>query len=125
MPNYVLVIDDNRLIADNLVKMLTLLGHRARAVYGSPSAMQTLVEYPPSLVMVDIHMQGINGVEVVRFIRRNEKLAHTRVLAMSSDNQPDLISAVNEAGANEFLPKPVRLEDLESALQRIGVQPPA
>jgi CheY-like chemotaxis protein len=118
---YILIIDDNRLIADNLVRMLKVLGLSARAVYGAPTAMQALNGPLPALVMLDLHMQGINGVEVCRFIRRNPATAALPVLGMSSDNQPDLIKTILDAGANLFLPKPVRIEDLEVALVKLGI----
>ncbi len=111
-----LVIDDNRLIAQNLVQMLTDLGYEAGAVYGSLPAMQVLTRATPDLILLDIHLQGVNGVEVCRYIRREDRLALVPVVAISSDTQSELISAMHAAGANAFLSKPVQFEALERVI---------
>lgn len=111
-----LVIDDNRMIAQSLVQMLTNLGYETGAVYGSVPAMQVLSHTTPDLILLDIHLQGINGVEVCRYLRRNERLARVPVIAISSDTQSELITAMHAAGANAFLPKPVQFEALESII---------
>lgn len=112
-----LVIDDNRLIANSLVQMLTSLGYDAGAAYGALPAMQTLLATPPDLVLLDIHLQAVNGVEVCRYIRRTDPLTRIPVVAISSDTQPELVAAMRAAGANAFLPKPIQLEALQRAIQ--------
>jgi CheY-like chemotaxis protein len=111
-----LVIDDNRLIAQSLVQMLTTLGYETGAVYGSLPAMQVLSHATPDLILLDIHLQGVNGVEVCRYIRRNERLDRVPIIAISSDTQSELISEMHAAGANSFLPKPVQFEALERVI---------
>ncbi len=115
-PRYAFVIDDNRMIANSLVNMLQLLGYEASAAYGSLPAMQILSYSVPDLILLDIHMQGVNGVEMCRFIRRDERLARIPVLAISSDTQPELIASMRSAGANAFLSKPIELDGLEAAI---------
>lgn len=112
----ILVIDDNRLIADSLVKMLRVLGHDPGAVYGPMPAMQLLGRVVPDLIFVDLHMQVVNGIEVCRYVRREAHLRHVPIVGISSDNQPDLIHAFMEAGAVAFIPKPVTLDALEQVL---------
>jgi CheY-like chemotaxis protein len=114
---YAFVIDDNRMIASNLVQMLKLLGYEAYAAYGSLPAMQALSQHVPDVILLDIHLQGVNGVELCRAIRRDARLAHVPVLAISSDTQPELIAGMRAAGANGFLAKPIQLDDLEQALE--------
>ncbi len=116
MTRYAFVIDDNRMIANHLVKMLALLGYEAYAAYGSLQAMQILGYNLPDVILLDIHLQGVNGVEVCRFIRRSERLAQVPVLAMSSDTQPELIASMRQAGANGFLAKPIEMDSLEQAI---------
>jgi CheY-like chemotaxis protein len=110
------VIDDNRMIANSLVKMLAMLGYDAQVAYGALPAMQLLAQAAPDLILVDIHMQGINGVEVVRYIRRNQHTARVPIVAISSDTQGELVGSMKGAGANAFCPKPIALETLEQAI---------
>jgi twitching motility two-component system response regulator PilH len=84
--------------------------------------LQALGQIKPDLIVLDLHMQGVNGIEICRYIRRDPRLADVPVLAISSDNQEIMIAAVREAGANAFLNKPITIEALESALKQ--TQPP-
>lgn len=120
---YAFVVDDNRMIANQLVQMLKLLGFEAYAAYGALPAMQSLNQHVPDLILLDIHMQGVNGVEVCRYLRRDPRTAQVLILAISSDNQPELVNSMRAAGANGFLAKPIQLEALEAALR--DLQPAA
>jgi len=119
MKLYVMVIDDNRLVADSLVKMLALLGHEAQAAYGSMAALQAIAQHTPDMVLTDIHMQGLNGVELCRYLRHDSHLLNVPIVAMSTDNQPAMIAGAREAGADGFLPKPIEMEALEKVIQQI------
>ncbi len=112
----ILVIDDNRLIADSLRQMVEVLGHRARVAYGSMAAMQSLRTATPDVILMDIHMQGVNGVEFCRMLRGNPQFNGTVIVMISTDNQPEMIASARAAGANGFLPKPINLEVLEKTL---------
>jgi CheY-like chemotaxis protein len=119
MKLYVMVIDDNRLVANSLVKMLTLLGHEARAAFGSLAALQVIAQRTPDVVLTDLHMQGLNGVDLCRYLRHDLRLANLPIIAMSTDNQPAMIASAREAGADGFLPKPIEMEALEKVIQQI------
>lgn len=62
-------------------------------------------------------MPGISGLEVVRYIRRDPRIANLPVIIVSSDAQTIEIANAIAAGANVFLPKPVNFESLELALK--------
>ncbi len=113
---FVLVIDDNRAMADSLASMLTLLGYVAQTSYGPRTALNTITRHFPEIILLDINMPGVDGVEVCRYLRRDPRTAHVPVLAMSSEAQPETIARIKAAGADQFLPKPISLEMLEQAL---------
>jgi CheY-like chemotaxis protein len=114
-----LVVDDNRDTADGIVKMLSLLGFQARPVYSPRLAIETMSRGLPTLLVLDIHMQGVDGGEVIRFIRRDPMLAPVPILAVSSDTQEAIVAGALAAGANAFLPKPVEFDDLEETIGKI------
>jgi CheY-like chemotaxis protein len=119
MTRTALVVDDNRETADGIVKMLSLIGFQARPVYSPRLAIETMSQGLPDLLVLDVHMQGVDGGEVIRFIRRDPLLAPVPILAVSSDTQDAIVSGILSAGANAFLPKPVEFDDLEMTLARI------
>jgi CheY-like chemotaxis protein len=114
-----LVVDDNRDTADGIVKMLSLIGYQARPVYSPRLAIETMSRGLPTLLVLDIHMQGVDGGEVIRFIRRDPMLASVPILAVSSDTQDAIVAGVLAAGANAFLAKPVEFDALEETVNRI------
>lgn len=120
-----LVVDDNRESADGIVKMLSLLDFQARPVYSPRSAIETMTRTLPHLLVLDVHMQGVDGGEVIRFIRRDPLLAAVPILAVSSDTQEAIVTAIMKAGADAFLPKPVEFDDLEKTVEKILTQLPA
>jgi CheY-like chemotaxis protein len=125
MTHTALVVDDNRETADGIVKMLSLLDFQARPVYSPRLAIETMTRALPHLLVLDVHMQGVDGGEVIRFIRRDPLLATVPILAVSSDTQEAIVTAIMKAGADAFLPKPVEFEDLEKTVEKILTQLPA
>jgi CheY-like chemotaxis protein len=119
MAQTALVVDDNRETADGIVKMLSLIGFQARPVYSPRLAIETMSKGLPDLLVLDVHMQGVDGGEVIRFIRRDPLLASVPILAVSSDTQDAIVAGILSAGANAFLPKPVEYDELETTVARI------
>jgi CheY-like chemotaxis protein len=114
-----LVIDDHRETADGLRGMLAMLGYWVRVALGPRPALEALAQRVPDVIFLDIHMAGLDGVEVCRYIRRDPRTAHVIIVAISSDTQPALIGRAREAGADGFLAKPIALADLEDVTQEI------
>lgn len=107
------------MIAKSLGQMLELLGYEVQAAPGSLPGLQMLGRLTPDLILLDLHMQGVNGIEVCRYIRRDTRLHAVPVIAISSDNQDVMIDGVREAGANFFLGKPIEFEALEKVVRQI------
>jgi CheY-like chemotaxis protein len=114
-----LVVDDNRETADGIVKMLSLLGFQSRPVYSPRLAIEGMARGLPHLLVLDVHMQGVDGGEVIRFIRRDPRLAAVPILAVSSDTQDAIVAGILSAGADAFLAKPVEFDELEKTVEKI------
>ncbi len=120
MNSYAYIIDDNRAAAESLMQMLSVLNWEARVILGPVPAIEALARRVPDVIFLDIHMAGLDGVEVCRYIRRDPRTAHVPVIAISTDTQPDVIDRAREAGADGFLAKPLELESLEAALRQVA-----
>lgn len=116
-----LVIDDNRNTADALCQMLGVLGIDGRPAYGSRAALSVLGMQTPGLILLDINMPGVDGLEILAYLKREPRLAGVPVLVITSDDQPETRAQAMGGGANEMLIKPVTLDALENALKRMGV----
>ena len=73
----------------------------------------------PDVILLDINMPGIDGVEVCRYLRRDPRTEKVPIIAMSSEAQEEIVTQVREAGANDFLAKPIDIDVLERTLNGI------
>jgi two-component system, cell cycle response regulator len=113
----VLVVDDDRVIRTILSDMLEPAGFKVRQATNGTEALQILRQDCPYLVITDWLMSPINGIEFCRRLRR-EKLSHYVfvVLLTAKSQADDIITGLN-AGADDFLTKPVRQGELFARLQ--------
>ncbi len=113
-----LIIDDNRQTADALNQMLKVLGFVARVAYGSSPAMEVLGKgFTPTFICLDINMPGVDGTEVLAFLRREPRLMKVPVFVITSDDQPETRKKVMKLGATTMIIKPATIDSLEEALK--------
>ena len=119
--SYALIIDDNRNTADAMKQMLDLLDVENKIAYGSSAAIAILGRDTPSMITLDINMPGVDGFEVLAYLKREPRLMFVPVVVITSDDQPETRKRVMDLGASEMLIKPATLDALEIVLQKIGI----
>ncbi|HET9907498.1 MAG TPA: response regulator [Anaerolineales bacterium] len=114
-----LIIDDNRTTADALSQMLKVLGFKSRVAYGSRAAMSVLgTGFTPMFVCLDINMPGLDGTEILAYLRREPRLIPVPVFIITSDDQPETRRKVMKLGATVMIIKPATIDALEDALKK-------
>ncbi|CAG0991219.1 Polar-differentiation response regulator DivK [Anaerolineales bacterium] len=116
-----LVIDDNRNTADALQQMLAVIDLPARVAYGSSAAISLLGNFVPQFICLDINMPGVDGTEILAYLKREPRLMKIPVVVVTSDDQPETRARVMRGGAQAFLIKPVTVDALEGAMRKAGV----
>jgi CheY-like chemotaxis protein len=116
-----LVIDDSRSTADTLCLMLSALGVRARAAYGPRAALLMLSEALPDIIFLDINMPGVDGFEVLAYLRREPRLAKIPVVVVTSDDQPETANKARRTGALLTIIKPATLDAIEGIVKKAGL----
>jgi CheY-like chemotaxis protein len=116
-----LIIDDNRQTADALQQMLKILDLTTRVAYGSSPAMTILGSFVPRFICLDINMPGVDGTEVLAYLKREPRLMKVPVIVITSDDQPETRQRVMRGGAQAMLIKPATIDALEGALKKVGV----
>jgi len=108
----VLVVDDESAIADTLSEILTLSGYAAMPVYDAEEALETALLMPPELLITDVMLPGMSGIELAIQIRRI--FPDCRILLFSGQAATtDLLTSAARAGHNfTLLTKPVHPTDL-------------
>ena len=113
----VLVVDDDRDVADSLVMFLRYLGAEARVVYCGEGALKLLTEFKPHLVLLDIGMPGMDRYETARRIRELPEGRELR-LATLSGWEIDKASAI-EVGFDQQFVKPITVGELQQAISEV------
>lgn len=119
----VLVVEDDRSQALFVGTVLQGAGLKVRVISRSDQTTQEMAAFKPDLVLVDLHMPAMDGIELTRMIRARADADDLPVLILSGDTDPASRRAVLQAGADEFIAKPVRprqlLESLQFRLDRV------
>lgn len=112
----VLVVDDNRDIADGLHLLLTMLGAEVRVAHDGAEAIQIFDEWPPTHVLMDLGMPGMDGYEAARRLRAEHPRCAFRLIAMTGWGQEEDRQRTREAGFDAHLVKPVGVAELKAVL---------
>src|SRR5690554_440909 len=116
-PYRVLIVEDDRSQALFAESVLAGAGIQAQAVSDPEQVMATLESLRPDLVLMDLHMPAIDGAELTDMIRAHAALAHTPIVFLTGDPDPERQFEVLEIGADDFLTKPVRPRHLVAAVE--------
>ncbi|HEV2324735.1 MAG TPA: response regulator [Terracidiphilus sp.] len=117
-PPHVLVVDDESIIADTFTMILNMNGARAEAAYSAEAALELALELKPDILISDIVMGGMSGVELA--IRLSTNLPGCRLILISGQSaNSDLPARTSAQGYRfEFLEKPITPQQL---LSHIGL----
>ncbi len=102
----ILVIDDDPLNRRLLTASLERQGHRTSSAGDGESALAMLAEEPPDVVLLDLVMPGMDGMEVLERIKGDDALRHLPVIVISGVDDAESVVRCIEMGAEDFLPKP-------------------
>jgi putative two-component system response regulator len=106
------VADDEHAIAELLRRILEREGHTVKAVADGLAAVEGLSEFKPHLVLLDVNMPGMTGIEVCRHIKQDPAHRLTPVVLITGMAQREKRIEGLEAGADDCLSKPVDVQEL-------------
>jgi CheY-like chemotaxis protein len=115
-PLRILVVDDNTDAAESLARVLTLGGHTVRVANAGETALAEAAPFAPAVVLLDIGMPGMDGIEVARRLRRSLPHARPLLVAVTGFGQPADRARTAEAGFDHHLVKPIDIGTLRSLL---------
>jgi CheY-like chemotaxis protein len=117
----ILIVDDNR--TNRIVGMKTLqaLGAEADTADGGQAAIEAMQTVAYDLVLMDINMPGMDGMEATRRVRQlGGALAQTPIIALTADVMSHHTAAYRAAGMNGFVPKPFSPAELLAEVMRLA-----
>jgi CheY-like chemotaxis protein len=115
----VMIIEDEAEAAELFAEMMRVNGFRVLKMYSSAPAIPMISQEKPDVIILDIMMPDISGLEVLRYMRREPDLSRIPVIVVSAKSMPGDIKTGLEAGASMYLTKPVGFLDLKQAVERV------
>jgi len=119
----ILVADDNELNLMALEDYLTSAGYQLFFAGDGEQALQQAQAVSPHLILMDIQMPKMNGVEAIRHLRADPQFATIPILALTALAMPGDRELCLEAGANAYISKPFRMKDLVVTIEQWLAQP--
>ena len=102
----ILIVDDEKPIVTLLAQTFEQEGHEVATAKDGIDCMNQMAAFRPDVVIMDIMMPKLDGVDTTRLIRRNSNYEDTLVVALSARSDEETRARMKDAGANIFMRKP-------------------
>ncbi len=113
----ILVVEDDRLIADSLAIRLTAAGYKVKQAYDGAMGLATALSQSPDLLILDISMPAISGFSLGERIRNEQGLKFTPIIFMTAFSNERLRDRAEELQAHAFFQKPYDSAELMAAVR--------
>ena len=115
----ILVVEDDPMNRQVLCQMLGIAGYTTIVAQDGESAIQAMRKHQPDLVLMDIQMPGMNGLETTRLIRADAELCDTPIIAVTASTMPGDRERCLEAGIDDYVSKPMDMNQLLAIIANI------
>ncbi|MGP1570270.1 MAG: response regulator transcription factor [Eubacteriales bacterium] len=113
----ILIVEDEEILCENIAKGLRLGGYEVDTCFDGENALEMLISESYDLVVLDLNLPKIDGMEILKEIRKDD--SETAILILSARGQlQDKIEGL-DAGANDYLCKPFHFEELEARIRSL------
>ena len=119
MPKEILVIDDSPIVLAQLRDAVRGAGHRVVGVLNGKSGLVSAQAYKYDLVFTDINMPGMNGLELIRELRKLPNYTKTPIIVLSTESSQEMLDESKSLNVLAWMVKPFNLEAVQAALGSI------
>lgn len=116
MTKTVLCIEDNKVNMLLVSRIVEAEGYNLLRAEDGPRAMDVLDESSPDIILLDVNIPGIHGLDLARMIKDDERLAHIPLIATTANVLVGDKERCLEAGCDEYLPKPLDIRRLREVM---------
>ena len=103
----IFIVDDEAFNRDIAARHLKKMGYRSKEFEDGAAVLKAMQSQTPDLVLLDIHMPGMSGLEVLAAARQATSKGETPILMVTADSNPDSVVRAFELGANDYVTKPI------------------
>ncbi len=113
----VMIVDDDPIALEMLANFLQVAGYNVELASNGKEALEKMRHYTPRIVISDVDMPEMNGVELCRAIRNRQSIQYTYLILLTSHSDSNSVLLGLDAGADDYLSKPFRHEELRLRLE--------
>ena len=117
-PKTVMIVEDEPEAAELFAEMMRVSGFQVIKASSSTLAMSLIAERNPDVIILDIMMPDVSGIEILHYMQRESTLAKIPVVVVSAKSMPSDVAEGLKAGAAVYLTKPVGFAELKNAVER-------
>ena len=119
MNSRILVADDSQAVRDILQMSLESLGYRVVVAEDGERAMERIQQEHPDLIIADVMMPKVNGFQICRRVKSDPGMSATPVILLTARSGQEDVFWGKDCGADEYITKPFRTQDLEQTISRL------
>lgn len=113
-----LLVEDAPLDQEKFSALLQQLGCHVETVQDGISAIKKLEEFKPDLIIVDLHMPGMGGIETLKEIRRDSRFHKTPIIVLTGKNDPLMVRAALRSSPTDYLLKSNDTEHIKERFRK-------
>ena len=118
-PARILIVDDDPVVRETIRDSVRHLGYATREAASAEEALDRLTQELPDLILLDVRMPGITGIELCRQLKADQTTRLIPVVLLTAQGELDTRVAGLEAGADDYFTKPVHLRELAARLRAL------
>ena len=115
----ILIVEDNALNIKLFCDLLAAHGHQPQAVTDSRLALDSARSFDPDLVITDIQLPHVSGLELIRLLRADDQLGEVPIMAVTAYSAQGDEERIREAGAQSYVSKPISVMKFVAAVQEL------
>jgi two-component system, sensor histidine kinase and response regulator len=117
LPHRILVVDDDPRLLHVVTTYLSIEGYEVMTAADGEEALRSVQDMRPSLIVLDVMMPGMDGIETCRRIKQDPLTSDIPVLLFTALNRDEDVESGRAAGADRFISKPFSLQGLNMVIQ--------
>ncbi len=118
----ILIVEDNALNIKLFCDLLAAHGHQPEAVTDSRNALEAARSFAPDLVITDIQLPHVSGLELIRMIRGDEQFANVPIMAVTAYSAHGDEERIRAAGAQAYVSKPISVARFAQTVDELLIE---
>jgi CheY-like chemotaxis protein len=118
-PARVVIVEDNKALADSCRLLLELHGFEVRVAYDGPAGVRVAQEWPPDVVLCDVGLPGLDGYGVAQALRGHPRTSRAHLFALTAYGSDEARRRGREAGFERHFTKPVDPDEILGLLAQV------